>query len=521
MANLLDKTIGYFSPKAGAERAAHRKRMEILEGVRGYEAASGGRLAQGWRTVSSGPDAEIAKAGQNLRDRSRDLVRNNPLAAKIVSTHANNFFGFGIIPRAKTGNPDQEKAINDLFEEWQRTAFVGMDLNFYGGFYTAARMLVQDGELYVRKRTRRLTDGLAVPLQVELLSAEFCDWAKAGAIDTNPGNRIVNGVEFDAIGRRRGYWMYPQDPKSSVPFLSTVMKSAFIPAEEIAHIYEPQTNQVHGVPWMAPVMNELRDLKDYELSENIRKKVEACLVGLVIPGEGDTSDPNIGLDETLDGTKDRAVVTDIHGHPFERMEPGMFGVLHGGKDVRFNTPAISAGIEAYIRTRLRSIAAGVRLPYALMAGDFSQENFASGKLGILEYQRFVSTVQWHYLIPMGLQRVWNWFIEAAKLAGKIPLDLKVQVEWTPPEFESPTRLDDARADLLEVRMGKRSQQEIIAKTGRDPKTVLKEIDEWNTDVDKTASGVILDSDPRRVAINGQFQWQQSEEQNGDKNGQGP
>jgi lambda family phage portal protein len=520
MANFLDKAIGYLNPKAGAQRVAHRKRMEILEGMRGYEGASNGRLAQGWRTVSSSADSEIAKAGQSLRDRSRDLVRNNPLAAKIVSTHANNFFGFGIIPRAKTGDKKKDKLINELFEEWSKKAFVGHGMNFYGGFYTASRMMVQDGELYIRKRLRLPTDGFAVPLQIELLDAEYCDWSKSGAVPTNPGNKIKQGVEFDAINNRRGYWMFPQNPKSGALLGGTSIASSFVSAEDIVHLYEPQTNQVHGVPWLAPVMTELRDLKDYELAENIRKKVESCLVGLITPGEDDASDPNIGLDETLQAGANRPAVTDIYGNAFERMEPGMFGVLNGGKSVTFNTPAISAGIETYIRTRLRSIAAGVRMPYALMTGDFSQENFASGKLGILEYQRFVSTVQWHYLIPMGLEVVWGWFIDAAKAAGKIPANTNVKVEWTPPEFESVTRLDDARADLLEVRMGKRSMPEIISKTGRDPKTVLDEIDEWNTSVDTTKSGVILDTDPRKVAINGQLQWQSSD-QNGDKNGQGP
>ena len=519
MANLLDKAIGYFSPKAGAARVAHRNRMEILDGARGYEAASNGRLAANRGAISSSADSEIAKAGQSLRDRSRDLVRNSPIAAKAVSTHANNFFGFGIIPRAKTGDEAQEKAINDLFEEWSAVAFVGTGLNFYGGWYTATRMLVQDGELYVRKRTRRLSDGLPVPLQIELLDAEYCDWGKSGAVATNPGNRIINGVEFDAINNRRGYWMFPQNPKSGVLWTGTYMASSFVPANEVAHVYEPQGNQVHGVPWMHAVMNEIHELRDYELSENIRKKIESCMVGLITPGETDTSDPNIGLDETEQLGRPKAAVTDIHGFPFERMEPGMFGVLNGGKDVKFNTPAISAGIETYIRTRLRSIAAGVRMPYALLTGDFSQENFASGKLGILEYQRFVTTVQDHYLIQMGLRVVWDWFIEAAKLAGKIPLDVKVKVEWTAPEFQSVTRLDDARADLLEVRMGKRSQQDVISTTGRDPKTVLAEIDEWNTAVDKTKSGVILDTDPRKVAINGQIQWQSSD-QNGDKNASG-
>ncbi|MGE1157090.1 hypothetical protein, partial [Pseudomonas kitaguniensis] len=104
-----------------------------------------------------------------------------------------------------------------------------------------------------------------------------------------------------------------------------------------------------------------------------------------------------------------------------------------------------------------------------------------------------------------------------KLASKLPLNVKVTIEWTMPEVESITRLDDARADLLEVRMGKRSMPEIISKTGRDPALVLKETDEWTQKVDKTETKLVFDSDPRKVSINGQAQMSESGgEGNGDK-----
>lgn len=520
MANLLDKAIGYFNPRAGAARAAHRRRMEILDGARSYEGASTGRLAKGINVVSGTADAEIRKAGQTLRDRSRELVRNNPLATTIVGKHADNFVGFGITPRVK------DEKVMSLFNKWKKVCFSGTGLDFDGGVYLMARMMVQDGEVYVRRRVRSRGDGFPVPLQLQILESEYCDWTKQGVPPGNPGNRIIQGVEFDAVGNRRGYWMFNDHPKSGLSYLAGGLDSVvskFIPENEIAHLYEPQNNQVHGVPWLHSVMNEIHDLKDYELAENIRKKVESCMVGMVIPGDEDVdeSDPNIGLDETVDKA-DAVGVTDIYGFPFERMEPGMFGVLRGGKDIKFNSPAISAGVEAYIRTRQRSIAAGVRMPYEIMTGDFSQANFASGKLGLLAYQNFVEIVQWHYIIPMVLQKIWGWFIQAAILDGSIPKTWNEEVEWVPPEVASITRLDDARADLAEVRMGKRSMQDVIAATGRDPQQVLKEIDEWNQSVDKTKSKVVLDSDPRKVTSQGQSQWVQEGDSNtGGSNAKSP
>lgn len=497
--NTLDKVIGYFNPKAGLERAAYRRKVEILSGTRGYEGASRGRNAQSWQSQKGDADSHIRRDGQTLRDRSRDAVRNNPLAAKIITVHANNLVGPGIKPRAKTGKPEVDKKINTLYDKWAKVCHVDGTMTLDGLAYVGARMMAQDGECFIRKRTRRQSDGLPVPLQLQLLDSEFCDWNKCLVYQ---GNQILSGIEYDQIGRRRGYWLFPYNPQSMRIGQGNAV-SNFVPASDIVHLFEPLTNQTRGVPWLSPVLADLNELRDYLIAENVRKKAEACYVGVISPAQGDL-DPNIGLPEDgSDGVTPPLV--DSAGNPVERMEPGMFAVAQPGSSITFNTPAISAGLEAYIRTWHRVIAAGARLPYELMTGDYSQANFASGQLGLLDYQQFIDALQWHYLIPQVMQRIYEWFLEAAVLAGEIEADLVVNVEWQPPEFTKINRLDEARADLLELRMMKRSPQQIIAKTGWDPAEVLAETDEWYGQLDKSKSQLVSDADPRKTSQNGQAQ----------------
>lgn len=499
MVNPLDRLVGWFNPEAGLKRTAARARMEILRSeVRSYEGASNGRLAKNWNITSGTADRQISRYGQTLRERSRDLVRNNPHAAKIVATHANHLVGFGIMPRAKCADETLAKKVNELFDKWSKVCNVSGRLDFYGTSYLLARMMVTDGEAFVRRRRRLAKDKLPVPLQIQVLDSEFCDWGKTVM---NGQNSIINGIEFDPLGRRQGYWLHPNNPAGQWPSITGNNQSSFVPAEDVAHLYELQTNQIRGAPWLSPVIGELREVKDYELAENVRKKIEACMVGVVVPDNSE--DPNIGLMEK-DG--DGSYLTDMEGNPVNRMEPGMFAVMRNGGDIRFNTPAISAGVEAYLRTRYRSIAAGARLPYELMTGDYSQSNFASGQLGLIDYRVFLEAIVWHCIIPQAMQMIWDWFIEAARADGKIPLKAEIDVVWQPPEFERLNRLDQARADLIEIRMGKRSLPEVIAKTGRNPEDVLKENDEYFKKVDETTSKLVLDSDPRKVAINGQAQW---------------
>lgn len=96
LANVLDRTIGYFSPEAGLRRAKSRFAMNAL---RDYTGAETSRLKSGRRAPSTSADAEIARAGRTLRNRMRDLARNNPYAAKAIHELVTHAIGDGIIPR--------------------------------------------------------------------------------------------------------------------------------------------------------------------------------------------------------------------------------------------------------------------------------------------------------------------------------------------------------------------------------------------------------------------------------------
>ena len=111
-------------------------------------------------------------------------------------------------------------------------------------------------------------------------------------------------------------------------------------------------------------------------------------------------------------------------------------------------------------------------------------------------------MQWQILIPMFCERVWAWFCGAAYDAGLIPT-ATVAVEWSPPRMPAVDPFKQAMADLLDMRAGTRSHAEIVHERGRNPDDVLAEIVAFNAAVD--ASGIVLDSDSRKVAKFGVLQ----------------
>jgi lambda family phage portal protein len=369
--------------------------------------------------------------------------------------------------------------------------------------------MAESGEAIVRFRPRPANGGLRVPLQLQMLEADFLDQARTMGL---VNGHVMEGVQFDQDGQRIAYWLFSYHP-GGVLILNPRggIVSQPVPADQIMHVYRVlRPGQVRGVPWLAPVMMALRDLDDYCDAERVRKKIEACVTAFVEQPEGIDGDP-LGLAGTDPST----------GLPVESFEPGMVEYLKPGQSVKFNNPPAAGGYREYKMTELQGIMAGLGLPYELGTGDMSQVNYSSWRGGMLGFRNTVEAYRWLTLIPLFCMPVWRRFIDTLVLQGKLPQkaaeDPKLSlgtVQWTAPRFESVDPVKDAEAVLKDVRMGRKTWFEAVLENGYDPTTQLEQIALFNKLVDKFE--IILDSDPRRTTLRGQEQSPPAEDQPGGK-----
>ncbi len=105
----LDDLIGVFSPMSGLKRKQARIALDVMQ--RGYEGAKTGRRIDDWLTTGASANKEIASAGNRLRERARDLVRNNPYGSKAVEVFVGNAIGIGISAQANTNSDRLDKQI--------------------------------------------------------------------------------------------------------------------------------------------------------------------------------------------------------------------------------------------------------------------------------------------------------------------------------------------------------------------------------------------------------------------------
>ena len=168
--NWIDRAIGAVAPRAGLRRARQRQAMAVL--ARAYEGAKLGRRTEGWVVAGAGANAEIAPAIARLRDRSRDLVRNNPYAAKAVTALVSNMVGHRPAAAGATATPELAAQADRLWAEFAASADADGLTDFSGLQALIVRSLVESGEVLVRLRERRVEDGLRVPLQLQVLEAD-------------------------------------------------------------------------------------------------------------------------------------------------------------------------------------------------------------------------------------------------------------------------------------------------------------------------------------------------------------
>ena len=460
--------------------------LQLLE--RRFEGAARGRRNEGWRTAGNDANAEIGPALAILRNRARDLRQNNPYAERAVTGIADNVAGAGIVPRPLAKSARANKRLQELWDAWAGTALCDADglENFYGLQHKAMESVAECGEVFIRRRRRLSSDGLPVPLQIQMLEADFLDERKAGL---NGNNQIIQGIEFDALGKRVAYWMFDEHPGATNVWKS--LTSRRIPAEDVIHVFLPKRpGQARGYTWFAPVMQRLRNFDEMEDAVMEQAKIAACFAAFV------TKDDSSGGP----GNKRPPLV--------ERVEPGIIQELAQGETVSFGTPPTFNGYSTYSWQGLHAIAVGLGVPYELVTGDLKGVNFSSGRMGWLHFARRVDVWQWRMLIPQLCNGVWAWFIEAQMLVpGGVPES--VGAEWTPPRRDMVDPKTEIETVKQMLRNGLITWPDALRQLGiTDPEAHAKNIEEANALLDKL--GLIFDFDPRKVAAAGAASQPQAE-----------
>ncbi len=487
-----DRSIEYVAPVWGARRAAARF---ALNQARGYAAAGNGRKTEGWRAANTSANAEIGHGAERMRARIRSQVRDNPYAASAVGKLSAKMIGAGIVPRLIAGKDEKERkaAAMSAWSSFVDNADPEGQLDFYGQQDLLAKTVFEGGEGLIRYLPRPSSWKLKVPLQTQILEGDFLDSSKNEALDD--GGLIIQGVEYDKDGRRAAYWLFDEHPgESAIVFTRRLPVSRRVPAAEIRHVFRPyRAGQARGVSIFAPVALRLRDLEDYQDAEMWRKKIAACFAAFVKKNGGAATSP-------LANAKDTRTEG---GRRIERLAPGRVEYLEPNEEITFATPAEAGGYVEYMRHELHAVAAGVGIMYQHLTGDLSQFTYSSGRFGQIDFWDLQDQWQWLIFIRQACLPTWNRVGSLMVVTGQRSPAADWRAAWAPPRRRWVDPAKEVAAARDEVRSGFVSLRAKIAETGEDPDEVLGDVAATNKFLDE--NGIVLDSDPRKIARGGNAQ----------------
>ena len=434
---------------------------------RSYAGAIVSRLTSDWMSTQASADAEIRTSIKKLRDRSREMVRNNPYAKQAKRTTQVNVVGSGIklqsqVQQVRGRKPSE--AINRLIEEkwhlWTRAQHcdVAGRHSFQMMEWLATGALPESGEALFRV-IRRPFGGSRVPLALEMIESDVLDEEYQGPTLTKL-NEWRMGVEINEWGRPVRYAFLTRHP-GDYWFQNAPQKGdkhVFLPAADVIHLFIPERPQQNrGVPWFHSVMADAHQLQGYEEAAVIRARAGASVMGFVTSPEGELDGDDVEADRRI-----------------SEFEPGMWKYLEPGQNV--SVPNISSPdqqYEMFVKNKVRRFASGFGCSYETLSRDFSETNYSSSRLSLLEDREHWKVIQ-SYLIENFHNRVFREWLDLAVLAGELPFD---DYDARPERYDTPRwmargwdwvdPLKEAKAYRQMEQAGYMTKAQIVAKLGGD------------------------------------------------------
>jgi lambda family phage portal protein len=451
-----------------------------------YDGTGGGRRALAWMPSNPGAVAALSLAQDELRAKSRDLVRRNAWAAAGIEAFVANAIGTGIKPQSMVHDQTTREAIHSLWWDWCEQADAAGLTDFYGLQALATRAMLEGGEALVRVRYRRTEDVLPVALQIQVLEAEHLPTTMNR--DLPGGNVIRAGIEFDRLGRRLAYHLYRSHPNDGLlaPMSSSAgvggMDTARVDASEVIHLFRPlRPGQIRGEPWLTRALVKLNELDQYDDAELVRKKTAAMFAGFIT---------RMAPEDNLMGES----AADANGVALAGMEPG--------EDIKFSAPAdVGSSYAEFMRQQFRAVAAAMGITYEMLTGDLTQVNYSSIRAGLLEFRRRCEALQHGVIVHQLCRPIWRAWMDQAVLEGALDLpgyrkDRRAYqaAKWIPQGWSWVDPQKEFNAMKLAIRAGLMSRSEAISGNGYDAEDVDREIAADNARAD--ALGLVFDSDAR-------------------------
>lgn len=424
------------------------------------------------------------------------LYMASPVATSAIKTNRTSVIGIGLQLRSRIDRdilgmtPEQAK-------EWQRRTEAEFALwanrkqacdaigvnNFAGLQQLALQSWLMSGDCFPLIKRYDATPTCPYTLRLHLIEADRV----ATPVDNAPfvsshmtegktkdGNRIYDGVEINSEGMIVAYHI-----RNTYPYQMTTEKTEWIrvPAygektglPNILHIMDSERpDQYRGVTYLAPVIEELLQLRRYTESELMGALVQSFFTAWI---KSNTDTGDIPINET------GGDVIGVNGYEPDNMsiseneyEMGPATVIHleEDEDVVFGNPSIpTSGFKNFVETICELVGAALEIPKDILLKNFNSSYSASRGALLHAWEAFKMRRKW--FVDDFCQPVYEIWLSEAVAMGRIKApgffsDPLIRAAWCGAAWIGPAQgqLDptkEAKAAIINVDRGFKTHEQV-------------------------------------------------------------
>ena len=419
---VINRAVSAIAPQWALKRARARKGLQIMNTGYSHHGASITKKAfRGWFFGGGSHKEDIEDNLSVLRQRSRDLYMGVPLATGALKACRTNVVGQGLKLKSQIDHDflglteDEartlERQIEQEFALWADSTACDIErLDTFSELQQLAFLnWLMSGDVLVTLPTTK-RPCMPYDLRIRLIEADRL---------SNPYSefspRIIGGVEVNDMGEVVAYHISTQHPLSwqysETKWTRVEAYGEKTGRRNVLHIMNRERiGQRRGVPFLAPVIEALKQLGDYTEAELVAAVVSGLFAVFIQKKEDSDGDPVTGVndDEQIDSDDESTV----------ELAPGAVQYLLEGEEANAVTPGRpNSNFDPFVTSICRQIGAALEIPYEILLKHFTS-SFTASRGALLEFWKMVKMYR-NWLANDFCQPIYEEWLAEAVAKGRI------------------------------------------------------------------------------------------------------
>ena len=469
-----------------------------------------------WHPQRLSSKSDIDANLTTLRNRAADQATNTPLGSAAIVTSTMHAVGAGLrlfprIPYKLLGLTadearDWERNTTREFRLWAESKECDWRRrnNFYDLQNIAYATYLTDGDSFALFRRTNPSYAMPYTLRIQLLEANrvsnplgpmatYSEVNAWGIEQLNPdnGNHIVNGVEVTPDGRLEAYWVSNKVPGDLVDLggaTTWTRIKAFGSVTGMPNMlqvcHDTRAEQYRGVPYLAPVLEQLKQIGRYCNAELTAAIIRSFLSIFFTNTQASNSLDNI-LPSAYGAPDDDHTGEPVVDAAQYKLGPGQLNSLPKGVDVKtVDSSNAQIAYDSYMTHLEKSVAASLNIPYEVLLKCFSS-SYSASRGSLLQAQDEFKTRRRWFAADFCQPIYEQWLMEAVA-TGRIecpgfftdPVKRRAwcSADWFGPTMSILDPIKDVNGAALRVKYGLTTREREAAEmTGSDLEENLEQI----------------------------------------------